>query len=61
MQHGSAGIVLRRGKEFLLGLGAGEYELQDALVPARAQRFTVPDVSTVTINADLTPVRDDPR
>lgn len=58
MLHSTAGLKLRRGSELTLQLGAGRYELQDPLVPERAQTFAVPDASAVTVTAALPPARD---
>ncbi len=57
MLHGTAGVTLVRGTELALQLGAGSYELQDALRPELRQRFEVPAVEVVELSAELARAR----
>lgn len=47
------GITVRGKAEVELVLGAGDYELEDPVDPARRQRFRVPAAAPVQINAAL--------
>lgn len=49
----STGLYLTGESPTTLLLGSGTYQLQDPLLPARQQEFTVPGTNRVVLNAEL--------
>jgi hypothetical protein len=59
MELGGGSIVVPRGGELTLLLGAGDYELRDPLAPSRAVALQVPGSSEVDVSAALATERGD--
>lgn len=57
MEHGTTGLSVTSSGPTTVLFGAGEYELQDPLVPERTQRFVVPASGPVVLSPSLTVAR----
>lgn len=55
----ATGLAFDRGTRHTLVLGAGDYELRDALTADRAQRFTAPSSQPIKLNASWATSRGD--
>lgn len=61
MRHSSAGLTLRKDHPTTLKLGAGDYRLEDPIVPDQFQQFRVTAATKVLVSEKLAPARDDHR
>ena len=61
MQHSSSGLTLRKDHQTTLQLGAGDYRLEDPIVPDQFQQFRVLAATKVLVSEKLAQARDDHR